>query len=330
MEDGTGAKAVATEAESSDNIQGETNIQEDKQHSEEAQNIEERKNMEEEEKWVEEYEEFDEDERAFDEDDETFDEEEFEGYEESEEGGGLEKRFETEEGGSRKTEEKPEERANSTPSHAVAAHTDTEKGSGSRDSDGAPKPPPLTRPPSSDSPAAVVTTSAASACSGATVAISTLVNLPPGISISGGGGGGAASLPSCISITSATGGPASLLPSGLTISTVKETTAQRWEEDARSTSSSQDRYSDAPGSIRSSTDNQRLSATERFPSVGTATLCVICLNTCGADRRPKLLSCLHSCCAGCFAERLASAKRENAASDVVDLEDDVQVELGRN
>jgi hypothetical protein len=198
------------------------------------------------------------------------------------------------------------------------------KASGSRHSDGgAPKPPPPTPPPSSGSPAAVVTSSAASASSGAAAAVATLVkNLPPGISISGGG----------INIPSASGGPASLRPSGLSISTVKETTAQRLDgEDARSTSSSQDRYSNGPGSIRSSTENQRLSATERFPSVGTATLCVICLNTCGgADRRPKLLSCLHSCCAGCFAERLASVKRENAASDVVDLEDDVQVELGRN
>jgi hypothetical protein len=46
------------------------------------------------------------------------------------------------------------------------------------------------------------------------------------------------------------------------------------------------------------------------------------MNVCNADRRPKLLTCLHSCCSSCFAERLAAAKRENADSDVVDLEDD--------
>jgi hypothetical protein len=94
-------------------------------------------------------------------------------------------------------------------------------------------------------------------------------------------------------------------------------TNQEDDEDRQSnTSSSQDR-----GSLRSGGFN----VADPTPRVGADTTCVVCLGSCGPERRPKLLTCLHSCCGGCFADRLAAAKRENSDSDVVDLEDDVQV-----
>ena len=191
------------------------------------------------------------------------------------------------------------------------------QGGHSRDSDGAPRPP---RPPSE-----TASESSSGASSAADrrpksnmSAVNILPSLPPGISISGGGG---PNLPACISVSTAgsSGGPS--LPPGLTIRPVKDTRQQQWgttedEDDARSTSS-QDRGSEGGrGSTTRSGD--------RTPRVGAETTCVMCLNSCGAERRPKLLNCLHSCCGSCFAERLAAAKRENSDSDVVDLEDDVQ------
>ena len=41
-----------------------------------------------------------------------------------------------------------------------------------------------------------------------------------------------------------------------------------------------------------------------------------------SDRKPKLLSCLHSACSNCFYDQLAEARREDNCADVVDLDGD--------
>ena len=47
----------------------------------------------------------------------------------------------------------------------------------------------------------------------------------------------------------------------------------------------------------------------------------MCMNKC-ADRRPRLLTCLHSACYTCFFDKLAESRREENSADVVDLDGD--------
>ena len=45
--------------------------------------------------------------------------------------------------------------------------------------------------------------------------------------------------------------------------------------------------------------------------IGKDTVCVFCLTRCSTkDKRPQLLTCLHSACLDCFQERVESIKKE--------------------
>ena len=49
--------------------------------------------------------------------------------------------------------------------------------------------------------------------------------------------------------------------------------------------------------------------------VGKDTVCVFCLTRCSTkDKRPQLLTCLHSACLDCFKERVENFKKEANAS----------------
>ena len=50
--------------------------------------------------------------------------------------------------------------------------------------------------------------------------------------------------------------------------------------------------------------------------VGKDTVCVFCLTRCSTkDKRPQLLTCLHSACLDCFKERVENAKKDTSESE---------------
>ena len=53
--------------------------------------------------------------------------------------------------------------------------------------------------------------------------------------------------------------------------------------------------------------------------VGVETQCVFCFEKCN-NLSPKLLNCLHSACAQCFAQKIRESIRDNSSNDVVDLD----------
>eukprot|EP00092_Neocalanus_flemingeri_P008917 GFUD01009592.1.p1 GENE.GFUD01009592.1~~GFUD01009592.1.p1 ORF type:complete len:1808 (+),score=537.57 GFUD01009592.1:62-5485(+) len=152
--------------------------------------------------------------------------------------------------------------------------------------------------------------------------------LPPGISMSP-----VPSLPPGISISSpSVSGPPSNLPPGISISPFKKPSSSvrhSVDDDSRSVNSMDRDNSfyreDSEGisdslSIRSYNEQH-----DPEPLVGTDTTCVFCMNRCG-ERKPKLLTCLHSSCSQCFDEKIRISIRDNSANDVVDIDgDDIQM-----
>ena len=139
--------------------------------------------------------------------------------------------------------------------------------------------------------------------------------LPPGVTMSP-VPNNVANLPPGISISS----PAPTnLPPGISISPFKKpsvsSSRQSMDDDNRS-QMSQDSDSNLNDSVsvRSFRDNA-----DPDPSVGTETCCVFCLEKC-SGLQPKLLTCLHSACASCFAKKIRESMRNSSSQDVVDLD----------
>lgn len=132
------------------------------------------------------------------------------------------------------------------------------------------------------------------------ISMSPVPNLPPGISISSPAGKSA---------------PPNL-PPGISISPFKKPSSnarQSFDEDSRSNASQDSSMSDPMRRMRAGEDPELL--------VGVETQCVFCFEKCN-NLNPKLLNCLHSACAQCFAEKIRESIRDNSGNDVVDLDGD--------